>query len=348
MRILIVMALVVSVVPVMGQGTYGGIFFPQGATSFADVVIASDPGNGGPNGCTNTNNNDDPLRVRGIPDGAHHSFGHGGWVKLGFIDNLLTNSGNADDDLHVFEEGPLVESFSIELRPLDAATLAVVSAVLVDADMDGFYDLPNPVAGQPTSIDIDALFPGQPAGALRFDAVEVTDVASHIPTCNATPGCDIDAVGAISADLPTYPGLGEDLLLFSGLNADVLTSGSGNDIKTAMAGDDLVLRIESPLGTFLGDPLVLLGQVYPTAGGIPGGVLPGLWVAPPGPIFILDGSLPGPFGGPSHVLVSGGNVLGFPLPGGFAGLSIVVQAGTVSASAANGFYTLSDAHEIRL
>ena len=36
-------------------------------------------------------------------------------------------------------------------------------------------------------------------GALVFDAVKIVDVASNFTNCNATPGGDIDAVGAISS-----------------------------------------------------------------------------------------------------------------------------------------------------
>jgi len=157
--------------------------------SFADEVLDYF------NNCAN-NTNTDSTNAVGMPDGPSISLGNGGYVTLLFSNNTLTNSGNTDPDLFVFEVGPLVEASTIELRPQDDATENILLAAgIEDADDDGFYEFGG-IGGSTASVDIDSFFDDIAAGSVFFDAIKVVDAPGSCST--STPGADIDAVCALS------------------------------------------------------------------------------------------------------------------------------------------------------
>src|SRR5690606_29437034 len=113
--------------------------------------------------CTNTTPDaTNPAAALGMPDYSgsatqHISLGRG-FIKLGFTNNTLVNSGTSDPDLFVFEVGPLVEGSSIELRPANSETEALcIDAGLLDSDSDGYYEF-GEIGGALASVDIDAFF----------------------------------------------------------------------------------------------------------------------------------------------------------------------------------------------
>lgn len=166
----------------------GGIEFPAGAVSFADLVVDFSPAivagqpsaphlvadnalgvpdYAGDNNCT------------GNPSCAFVSLGSGGQIILRFTDNSLTGSGNTDFDLHIFEVGPDVED------------------TFVDISMNGVLWFPiGKVFGSTDSIDIDAFGFGP---ADFFSYVRLTDDPAEGGASGITVGADIDAVGAISS-----------------------------------------------------------------------------------------------------------------------------------------------------
>lgn len=164
--------------------------------SFADEVIEYNntcPGN------TKTN----PSNALGIPNysgtvsNSYVSLGQGGYIKLLFTNNTLTNSGNSDPDLHVFEVGPAVEAMNIELRPANANTANQLTANgISDSDGDGFYAFGS-LSGASTTVDIDSFVSFLPANSLQFDAVKLVDVP-EIDCANGSVGADIDGVCALS------------------------------------------------------------------------------------------------------------------------------------------------------
>ena len=160
--------------------------------SFADEVIEY------VQYCSN-NISTDPTAALGMPDystsDTHVSLGTG-FIKLGFTNNTLVNSGDSEPDLHVFEVGPLVEGSFIELRPANAATeLLCIVAGLLDTDADGFYEF-GTIEGALASVDIDAYFDNLPPQSVYFNAIKITDA---IGSCSTnTPGPDIDAVCVLS------------------------------------------------------------------------------------------------------------------------------------------------------
>ena len=124
------------------------------------------------------------------------SLGQGGHIKLGFTNNLLTNSGTNEVDLWVFEIGPAVEKSDIALQPANPFTEAQVQIFISDVNGDGYYEF-GTIEGSTSGIDIDAVMPGFLPGELQFNAVEVKDVLDD-PCLSDTSGADIDAVCALS------------------------------------------------------------------------------------------------------------------------------------------------------
>lgn len=172
---------------------FGGIEFPNGVSSFADMVVSYEPGFGGgpePSSCCT-----DPGTALGAPDydggdGEYVSLGRGGRITLAFTDNALTGSDDDTPDLHIFEIGPDVED----------------TFVAISKDGINFIDI-GKVFGSTSSIDIDAF--GFDSSD-RFFYVRLTDDPDEGGGSGATVGADIDAVGAITtvgvvcADVITY------------------------------------------------------------------------------------------------------------------------------------------------
>jgi hypothetical protein len=164
------------------------------ATSFADTVIAYLPE------CLN-NEYTDSSQALGVSNFDNLSdmvsLGEGGYIILGFTDNLLTNTGNNDPDIYVFEVGPLIEATEVSLRPINEDTEQELSnAGITDLDEDGFYEF-GTIQGSTSSIDIDSFVPMLGAGSLLFDAILIKDVQGDCS--GASPGADIDAVCALSS-----------------------------------------------------------------------------------------------------------------------------------------------------
>lgn len=155
--------------------TVGGVLFPQGEVSFADVVFDYSP-------VIIANEPTEPFRIGtnalGLPNNASASLGDGGSITLQFTDNLLTGSGTSADDLWIFEIGPDVED-----------TFVFVST-------DGITFLPvGAVGGSTSGVDLDAFGFG-PASQFRY--VRLIDDGAKDDQTGRSVGADIDALGAIS------------------------------------------------------------------------------------------------------------------------------------------------------
>ena len=178
------------VVPVQAQEgpvSYGGIEFPLGDVSFADKVVGFNPG-------SRTGESDGSAAI-GPPDGGKGTgpsvigdkgdvtLGNGGSITLEFTDNYLIDVEGLD--LYVFEYGPDVEPFKVE----------------ISKDGSGWIEL-GTVRGQPTGLDIH----GKVAPGDRFSYVRITDANPYAPRDpkiigqSSYVGADIDAVGAIGAE----------------------------------------------------------------------------------------------------------------------------------------------------
>src|SRR5688572_27917650 len=74
----------------------------------------------------------------------------------------------------------------------------------------------------------------------------------------------IEANVTASGQTVPLPGTGEDLSMFSGINTNPLTTGIGNTLKTAVAGNTVTLKVVSTGGTVNNREFVLIGQGFPT------------------------------------------------------------------------------------
>ncbi len=147
------------------------------------------------------------------------------------------------------------------------------------------------------------------------------------------PASGNDALWAFSTR--PYRGSGGDLLLQTGVNR-APSSGPGEFVRDAGAGDVLSYNLVSPFGQFLFAPYLLLLQANTNANG-PVSVLPGLWLNLGQPIAVL-GTTIGTF---PLVLPPSGTQVAILIPPGVAGYSIVAQGVATNG----GPLTFTDAHE---
>ena len=178
---------------------YKGVEFPQGLSSFADVVVSYDPviKSGQP-----TVGNRNSADTVGAPNftgqsSQHASLGDGGSITLEFIDNRLTGSGDTKKDLWIFEVGPDVEDTFVEISKNGSVWTPV-----------------GKVFGSTAGIDIDAYGFGVTD---QFRFVRLTDDGNEGDQSGASVGADIDAVGAIFSVKAPIPEPQTYLLMLSGL-----------------------------------------------------------------------------------------------------------------------------------
>jgi hypothetical protein len=168
--------------------TVGGVYFPGGAASFADLVVSYIPVTYGASNQYPTER--DPAEALGIadytagPGDDYVTLGPGGYLTLKFTDNSLSGSGNSGYDLWVFEVGGDVEDTFVWLSTDGSAWHAV-----------------GKVTGGTRGIDIDSFGFGI---ADRFSFVRLQDDPNEGQGLNTgtTAGADIDALGAISSAPP--------------------------------------------------------------------------------------------------------------------------------------------------
>jgi len=173
----------------------GGTDFPEGAVSFADVVVGYAPvvQAGEPTAANQT-----AQKALGVPDyesgggcgdAAACSFvslGDGGSITLRFTDNVLTGSDSVAMDLWVFEVGPDVEDTFVEVSS-DGSTWFSVGKVF----------------GSTAGIDLDAFGFGTNSS---FSYVRLQDDGEEGDQSGVSVGADIDALGAISTRVVPEPG----------------------------------------------------------------------------------------------------------------------------------------------
>lgn len=175
---------------------YGGVDFPQGATSFADEVIYYQPT------ADVLSPHDNPAAALGIPDYAsdsnYVSLGDEGILILKFTDNSLTTSWDNSPDLWIFEIGAAIEPTSVYISTNGIDWISVGNT-----------------SGGKYGIDIDAYLPSGVIPGSKYSYVKLIDLLPH-QSGSPFEGADIDAIGAISSASPV-PIPGAVWLLGSGL-----------------------------------------------------------------------------------------------------------------------------------
>ncbi len=177
--------------------------------SFADIVIEYSPT------CLDVLVFKKPHLALGVSDNSGNigqenfvGLGDGGYIKLGFVNNLVINSGTPAGDVWVFEIGNAVEASFVELQPFDDFTRnALIGEGIQDIDADGYYEF-GKIEGATSSVDIDAFATGFAMGELRFNAIKIID--SIDLGCGVAPGAEIDAVCALSSVVAEICGNGID------------------------------------------------------------------------------------------------------------------------------------------
>lgn len=168
---------------------YGGVDFPDGEASFADEAVSYTAGDCVSEPCRNTDRALGPPDFP--PDGSgcaySTSLGTEGELVLKFTDNSLTTSGDATEDLWIFEIGAQIENMNISIST-DGITWIDVGDIL----------------GQPSGVDIDAYIGSGVVLGEKYSYVRILDLLPET-SCSASQyaGADIDAVGAISSVPPT-------------------------------------------------------------------------------------------------------------------------------------------------
>ncbi len=193
--------LIVAIVLVNAQLCKAQDFdFVLGPTSFADVVITYDCDFGGgrcPQPFWQT-----PENAIGKPEGVAGnivSLGTGGLLEVGFVDNLLTNSGDDTPDLAIIRGGgPPLETVNIWVRPTEAAALLLDQSGFIDVGLGTGFGADPELGGGPV-VDLDSHFQGFSPGSLAFDAVRIVDDSRLIETSFGNHGIDIRGIGAISS-----------------------------------------------------------------------------------------------------------------------------------------------------
>ncbi|MBI4584138.1 MAG: hypothetical protein HY717_08955 [Planctomycetes bacterium] len=189
------------------------VSFPGGRCSFLDAVIDYAP-NFATAACPSPPlpNINSPEAALGPPDFALNpgditksagavSLGIGGGAKFAFTDNLLINSGDDQIDLVIFEaslDPASAEPLMVSVRADEETRDLICARLNLSCEGNEFIEI-GKTSGGTGGVDLDKFFLdrfGQSfkAGELRFDAVGLLDDGG---LCNATPGADIDAVGAI-------------------------------------------------------------------------------------------------------------------------------------------------------
>lgn len=262
---------------------------------------------------------------------------------------LCTFAGNASAGLAhnlrlIHANAILSNCIARSTSPLHLEALGTATLSATFCDIEGGY------AGA-GNFDADPQFVDAPNGDYRLGATSpCRDAGSlallpsgYVVDFDGTPrptGSGVD-VGADEI-APNLPGTGEDFVLTTTVDG----AGAALTAKVADAGSLLVVRFESPNGTFVGGVPLLVANLFPAAAPPPPSFIPGVQVDLASVLILLDGSAPFPFG--TLALPPGGFALGYTAPPFLAGFTLRLQAAVVAPmQAANGIFATTDAHEIR-
>lgn len=135
---------------------------------------------------------------------------------------------------------------------------------------------------------------------------------------------------AVSA---TLPGTLENCKLLTGVGNTPTTE---PDIKNAPAFSTINAEIRQVYGLSTGSAYLLFGTAFATSGPVPVGPLPGLHLGTGG-VFLQIGTT-----------TTGPAQWSLFTPPGFAGTTLLLQAGYLDPNARNGVFMASNAHQIRL
>jgi hypothetical protein len=208
----------------------------------------------------------------------------------------------------------------------------------------------------PTGLAGQLFFIGSNAGGqtapnyLRSTACGLPD-----PTVTSSPSINFPNMHTIldvnyvpqGSGIP-YPGTNEDVSMLTGVNANTLTTGIGNFIKSASAGNTVTVKVVSSGNTFNHREFALIAQAFTTGNPPFPPVGTNIHMTFPG-LTILIGGDPGPFG--PVLLPPGGTTVSFLVPPGLNGQSVIFQGVIVTLTAPfaqNGIYASTNGHVFQI
>lgn len=275
-------------------------------------------------------NNDNPAPPLLLDLGAM-GLGAGQWLRIGTVGAYRSVNGGPD----TYRSLVGVFATSSQLLP-DGVQQRVVGAIpggpAVQSGPTFFGQLP---------IDITEDFDCSRFGYGSDIEVRVPVGATHLflgtheslYSDNVDPNGDFAAVVSV-IPTPSLPGTGEHLVLRSTTIGIPLTV---PDTHATPAGATMTTRLDYPLGLIDGSLYVFLAEVVTTGAPVPS-PLPGLWT--PSLFVVQAGLLPSTAGfTDTWSLVA---------PAGYAGLTVLVQAGALTPSARNGLFETTAAHRFVL
>jgi hypothetical protein len=163
-----------------------------------------------------------------------------------------------------------------------------------------------------------------------YDRIQVQFDFDTDPWADATIEVQVQGGGEGGFYNRYYPGTDEDLQLTGSINVNASWL-TGQPAQVAHASDVFYPRVRSLEGQFAGAPAILVADPFTTGAPLVAIALPGVQVSP---AFIL---LSAGFIGPAGFLSN------LPIPAGWEGYHLMLQAFAVSALAGNGLFGATDA-----
>lgn len=179
-----------------GEIDEGCLTCNENETSYADVIIDYNPSSGVGGGYN------DPNAALGEPGGDWASLGTQGYIYFGFTDNVLTNSGDSELDLWIYENGPAQESVDIFICPCNQETFDATESMLEESiNFPGCFEIGFIVGNPEAGFDIDNVLSGFEAGTLQFCEIVLMDSGGN-STGSPTAGADISGISALCSNPP--------------------------------------------------------------------------------------------------------------------------------------------------
>lgn len=209
--------------------------YDEGDVAYIDEVLEFNPGSGitsfaDPSAATGPFDSFDRTNDRFV------SLGEQGSITLKFTDNALIASGNARNDLAIYESGAEPEATKIEIshNGVQWIDLGVTDALFHTIDIDAFYSQGVQV--------------GVPYFYVRLtDIVDGTEDNGNADPDGGQPfsGADIDAIGAISTVLCSE-GVCPDLVTPEPFQYYVIHKATGFKLSTCGPDDGTEITVVNP------------------------------------------------------------------------------------------------------
>ncbi len=255
-----------------------------------------------------------------------NSAGSGSGIQAGSGSTSVTNSivwGNSGSGISLYANATLLATFSDLPFFGSNPSNTFADPRFVDPTGDDFHLASNSpcvntgttgVVGLPTT-DLD--------GTPRIQGLSIDMGADEVPT-------------------PPRAGSNEDLDLYNWINS---VGDPQAPMIAAPSSSLLTVRLQSPGGTFNGLAPLIAGEFYPSSTS-PGSLAGFPYVHLTQGIIIFAGSIgiPAPFTVPG--LPAGGLTLSYQVPAGLSGNTLRIQGFVNAATAVNGLFAATAAHEI--